>query len=383
MQPDDSLDFEHKMRMRYLSYLADQSQLLGALLAKLKSGILDPGEIADLKTRAHKMFGNGTSFGFPAISRAAMDLEDLLSEQQEASPDLLRFHIDRLLEACSDALKPQAAAEPDPNPVTERPVAPAEPATAPAARQPRVLIVDDDPLVRDALADMLSEVADISTASDAGNALAKMLQNRPDLLLLDDRMPGAFSGLELQAKLKTIESLSSVPVIMITASDKSDSVMRALTAGAVDYIMKPFDRAATGKRLRTRVQRMTKSVFIVDDDRIICEMLTRKFTAAGYSVTVFGDGLSALDAIVETPPSLVVLDTMLPGLNGNQILQKIRQIAGLGDLPVVVLSARRQERDIVGSFDLGATDYIVKPFNPQELVARCVRLLETQVRGAT
>ena len=374
MQTADKKDFQDAMTGRYLADLAGQETLFRDMLEQTRDGTISPEQVADLRNRSHKLAGNGATFGFPDISKTAAALEDALMAGTP-SQDEVAFCLDALIDACTathvSAPAPVFKSKAETTASAEAPKAP--PATS---GRPKVLIVDDDPYARDALAGLLLSQAEISTAADAEQALAKMQNERPDLLLLDDQMPGALTGLQLQERIRQIDALKDLPIVMITASQNSDSVMRALSAGAVDYIVKPFDAEKVGERLRTRMQRLSKIVYIVDDDQAICDLLSRKLSAAGYKLRVFNDGLDALTAIMETPPALVVLDKMLPGLDGNMVLQKVREHEELRDLPVVVLSARRQERDIVSGFDLGATDYVVKPFNPQELIARCVRLLD-------
>ena len=375
MQSAERKDFQDAMTGRYLTDLYGQEEVFRGMLDALRRGALSAEHAVDLRNRAHKLAGNGATFGFADISKTAAALEGALMASP-VSRDEVAFRLDALVDACTAAHV--TAPAPVIKPRTETGVPAAEPETPPAPTGlPKVLVVDDDAHVRDTLAGLLLREAEINTAGDAEQALAMMNDDRPDLLLLDDQMPGAFTGLQLQEKLRQIDTLKDLPIVMITASQKSDSVMRALSAGAVDYIVKPFDTEKVGERLRTRIQRLSKTVFIVDDDQAICDLLWRKFSAAGYKPRVFTDGLDALTAIMDTPPALVVLDKMLPGIDGNMVLQKIREKQDLHDLPVVVLSARRQERDIVSGFDIGATDYVVKPFNPQELIARCVRLLDT------
>jgi len=376
-------DFLKELNGRYLAGLSEQESLFKSLADTARAGRLAAEELADLRHRSHKLAGSGATYGFPDVSRTAAAMENALESEVAASKHMLVFHLDNLIDACIAAHTSSPKA-------FERPAAaPAEasgPDTKPAqkqSRRPRVLIVDDDPHARDALVGLLLGEAEISTASDAGEAFATMLENRPDLLLLDDRMPGELTGLMLQEKIRRTDSLRSIAVVMITASDASDSVMRALTAGAVDYIVKPFNTDRVGERLRTRLHRLSKSVLIVDDDPAICDLLSRKFASAGYGTKAAEDGLSAFDWIIKEHPNLVVLDKMLPGLDGAMVLQKMRKDAELDDIPVVMLSARRQERDVLSGFDLGAADYVTKPFNPRELVARCVRLLDAQSDAAS
>ncbi|MDQ3858940.1 MAG: response regulator transcription factor [Actinomycetota bacterium] len=111
---------------------------------------------------------------------------------------------------------------------------------------------------------------------------------------------------------------------------------------------------------------MTK-VLVVDDEPIVREVVVRYLEREGYRTREAGDGETARRIIVEEPPSLVVLDVMLPGIDG---LDLCRWIRARHDLPVILLTARGEEADRIVGLELGADDYVTKPFSPRELAAR-------------
>jgi len=109
------------------------------------------------------------------------------------------------------------------------------------------------------------------------------------------------------------------------------------------------------------------SILVVDDEPTVREVVANYLRRDGHAVTETGDGAEALDLVEEDRFDLVVLDMMLPGVNGLDILRRIRQS---GELPVIMLTARAEESDRVAGLELGADDYVVKPFSPRELAAR-------------
>ncbi|TYC06728.1 response regulator transcription factor [Micromonospora sp. WP24] len=113
---------------------------------------------------------------------------------------------------------------------------------------------------------------------------------------------------------------------------------------------------------------MSQRVLVVDDDRTVSDVVCRYLEHAGYEVDHVGDGLAALDAVRERRPHLVVLDLMLPGLDGLQVCRRLRQ--GSDGVPIIMLTARGDEADRVLGLQLGADDYLGKPFSPRELVLR-------------
>ena len=117
-------------------------------------------------------------------------------------------------------------------------------------------------------------------------------------------------------------------------------------------------------------------VLLLEDDDSLRRLLTHKLESSGYETTALSDGRECWAFLNdEEPPDLVLLDVMVPGLDGFRLLGRIRNDDRLEDVPVIVLTARGREEDIVKGFDLGADDYVTKPFSPATLVARVRRLL--------
>jgi DNA-binding response OmpR family regulator len=113
-------------------------------------------------------------------------------------------------------------------------------------------------------------------------------------------------------------------------------------------------------------------ILVVDDDRTVGDVVARYLQRDGHKVVVVTDGLTALDEATLSPPDLVILDLMLPGLPGLEVFSRLREI---GPLPVIMLTARTDEGDRVAGLELGADDYVTKPFSPRELVLRVSAVL--------
>jgi DNA-binding response OmpR family regulator len=120
---------------------------------------------------------------------------------------------------------------------------------------------------------------------------------------------------------------------------------------------------------------MARTILICDDDELLVELLSFRLSAKGYGVLIARDGAEAVEVATSERPDAILLDNMMPVLDGQQVLRRLRQAPETADIPVIMLTARRQESDIVGAFELGANDYLVKPFIPEELMTRLARLL--------
>lgn len=118
-----------------------------------------------------------------------------------------------------------------------------------------------------------------------------------------------------------------------------------------------------------------KRIQVIEDDPDIVELLRYNLTQEGYQVSSNGDGISGLAQLRKTPPDLLVLDLMLPKLSGLEICKEIRRDQKLERLPIIMLTARGEEADRVSGLELGADDYVTKPFSPREFVARVKAIL--------
>ncbi len=116
-------------------------------------------------------------------------------------------------------------------------------------------------------------------------------------------------------------------------------------------------------------------ILIVEDEPAICEMLTFALADSGYVCEVAGDVRRARSLVADSNPDLIVLDWMLPGQSGIEFARELKRDAGTRDIPVIMLTARTQEADVVTGLDAGADDYIPKPFSPRELAARIKAVL--------
>jgi two-component system OmpR family response regulator len=111
-------------------------------------------------------------------------------------------------------------------------------------------------------------------------------------------------------------------------------------------------------------------VVVADDDPDILDLVIYMLTEAGYDAVGVTDGVAALAAIEANPPRLAILDIMMPGMSGIDVLHKIRASETISDLDVILLTARTRDSDVDVGFAAGASDYVIKPFSPRELLKR-------------
>ena len=116
-------------------------------------------------------------------------------------------------------------------------------------------------------------------------------------------------------------------------------------------------------------------LLVADDDILFRELVRLKLEAVGHQVHMAADGYVALTAACALKPDLLILDNMMPVMTGPEVLREIRRMPDMLDIPVIILSARSREEDIVAALKAGAADYLTKPFIPDELTIRTRRIL--------
>ncbi len=132
---------------------------------------------------------------------------------------------------------------------------------------------------------------------------------------------------------------------------------------------------ARGKVILRAMAAPEAHVLVVDDERDITALVAYHLAKAGYRVSTAGTGVAALEAVASEPPDLIVLDLMLPGRSGYDVLTEVRRREETREIGVIVLTARRDETDRIKGLAGGADDYLTKPFSPEELVLRVAAVL--------
>jgi CheY-like chemotaxis protein/two-component sensor histidine kinase len=212
------------------------------------------------------------------------------------------------------------------------------PAPATTGQAGRVLVIDDDPVIQDLMRTFLSKEGYQVTVAGSGEEGLKLARDvRPDVVTLDVAMP-RMDGWSVLTEMKADPSLSEIPVILLTMVDNK-SMGYAL--GAAEYMTKPINRerllTLLGKYGRLRD---THAVLIAEDDADTRGVLKSTFEKDGWKVEVAENGLIALDQARRALPGLVLLDLMMPEMDGFAFLEQFRRIPDARSIPVIVLTAK-------------------------------------------
>lgn len=123
---------------------------------------------------------------------------------------------------------------------------------------------------------------------------------------------------------------------------------------------------------------MSKKILVVDDEKHIVRLVQINLQKAGYEVTTAGNGREALESVDKEQPDLIVMDVMMPEMDGFAALQKLKEDPKTAEIPVIMLTAKAQDEDVFKGWKSGADLYLTKPFNPAELLTFVKRIFESQ-----
>lgn len=215
--------------------------------------------------------------------------------------------------------------------------------------------------------------------AEIGMDLAK--KHHPDLILMDIQLPG-LDGLAATRMLKQDMNLRDIPIVALTSYAMEGDQEKAIAAGCKGYITKPIDTrsfldtvAGFVRFTRTQTKSRKKKILIVDDDHLNVKLLVTMFTGSDYEILKAYDGEDALDVIGRENPDLILLDIMMPKIDGYRVLEILKSSSNTHDVPVIMITALDSVEEKVRGLEAGADEFLNKPVNKPELLARVKSLL--------
>lgn len=241
----------------------------------------------------------------------------------------------------------------------------------------KVILIEDNLFLSDIITKKLSfHGADITRYSNGLEGLAGVRSSNPDLVLLDIAMP-VMNGYEVLQVMYAEKLTEKIPVIVISNSGQPVEIERVKQLGVRDYLVKAnfepsevldkvFDVLGVGRSESSTAGGETDAyekgikVMVVEDDPLLRNLLSVKLAKSGCPHMFSSDGSEAVDLIRQYQPNVVVLDLMLPGKTGFEILEELKADDGLKDIPVVIFSNKSSDNEKERAIELGAANYFVK-----------------------
>jgi GAF domain-containing protein/DNA-binding response OmpR family regulator len=245
-----------------------------------------------------------------------------------------------------------------------------------AAQAPRILVVDDDPTVRELVARHLERAGfAVTTAKGGQDGLRLARELRPAAVTLDIMMPD-IDGWTVLAAMKGDPALSHIPVVLMTIVEEKN---RGYALGAADYLVKPVDRGKLVAALRHICGASAGRVLLIDDDDVVRRGVRLALEPIGWHVTEAENGRIALDALATSRPDVIILDLMMPRMNGFEFLDEMRARAEWRDIPVVIITAKdltEADRNRLN----GGVEHIIQKSERDEMLRRLTSELSKWVK---
>lgn len=373
------------IQLRFVGNLIEYLKLFEGLDARLRQEGGLPDDLEHYRNQIHKLAGSAKTFGFPELNSQASDVERLLVRIIDDEPlEAVKKDLKTALAAFLDEARAITSAHAPKAVEAAAPTAEAAPATAQEFDY-NIVVVDDDELVRDLVKNGLSLEKCRITPAENGTSVLEYLEKtkryslltKPDLIVLDVNMPD-INGFEVLEKLKADPEFQAIPVTMLTRRNEDETVMKAFSSGAVDYITKPFEVPELASRIMSALKRQRRKVLIADDDELITDLLRHRFFLMGYTVLVARTGNEALARLRSEQPDIALIELSLSGMHGMDVLKQGKASRVSRNIPIVMLAETGEKENVIAALDSGAHDFIPKPFDIDELAARVAGILRRQ-----
>jgi len=383
---------EHRRAVQnYMDYLAEARPKFKAALSALENRVMPADVRMAAKGMAHKIAGNALMYGFPELGDHASDLENFLVSDIENNQTLGQSLCLKVIQKIDDIREQVNMPEPaifesetfqhDPTPDRWKTGSIETEGYGVNRQMPSVLIVHRNAEIRSSFLTSLAAHHNVILAESAHQAMAVTVNNSPDIIITEQIL-GDMSGTDMTRFVRNVESLANTPIIMIMNSDKPEDIVAAVQAGVTDCFELNSDIGPIVSHIRNLLQKTQNHVLIIDDDRAVRDLLKSRFEANGLRVDTASDGIEGLEFLRGQIPDLIILDRMMPRLEGGAVLYQIQQEVNLKSIPVMLVTAMTNKDDVITWLERGATDYITKPFNPDEVVLRAMRHLRVQKNAA-
>ena len=248
----------------------------------------------------------------------------------------------------------------------------------------KLLVVDDSRMIRHALVDALRQnEALVQQAENGALGLRAAQREAFDLVITDVEMP-EMDGYQLCQAIKADPLTRATPVVILTSRDNDEDIERGFDVGADAYASKVGGREEFLEQLNDLLSRIAfrqdQLVLLVEDNDQTRERITRALTDAGFQVASTKSAEQALEELPKRRPNLILSDRDMPGLGGMALCRKVHQNPALADVPFVMMSRNGDQSTMRQALQFGASSFLVKPFNMDQLVLGLEQLLSSQFR---
>jgi CheY-like chemotaxis protein len=214
-------------------------------------------------------------------------------------------------------------------------------------------------------------------AAEGKKAIELAREHHPDLITLDIMMPD-ISGLDVTAVLKNDLDTKDIPILIISVVEEKE---KAQKLGANDFVAKPFTMKVLTEKIDRLLHDAQKTILVVDDDKSLVKSLKYRLEKRGFSIYVAYDGKGALETVKSHPPDLVLLDIVMPEMDGYEVMKALKRKPDTTKIPIVVMTGMENNDGRVKSLSVGAAEFLNKSSGFDKLLKAIESILYSQSGG--
>lgn len=270
----------------------------------------------------------------------------------------------------------------------------------------RILLIDDDSSFCQMIQEILATTScQLTATTDYREGLRRAMTDHPDLIMLDIHMPEV-SGLDLIKQLRNMQSTRHIPVMMVTGDDRMESVHAARQYNAVSYLLKPFkplyllERLGQifGSELISSMQQAslqaqshdtptppvnyrvkTKTLLVIDDEAIIAHLIGDILEDSMLKIESATHAREGLRLAMTSPVDVILMDAHMPEITGLEATEQLKKMRSTRDVPVILMSGQAPEHLEEQARQIGAVDFLAKPFSPGDLIYCLQKALHKEI----
>lgn len=357
----------HRVRGHYADILRRRIIELSHFLQPNGRPQISTAEIESLHMRVYSLVGSAAIYGYNEVSDAARRLDALLNSSVifPGSPEVV-VAVNELVQSCEKALAAETSA-----PQVRASHLKLEWSSA-DQRRPVLLTIDDDPAIQDIVSLLFSDEVDVVAAYNSQDAIEAVRRYAPDLILMDNYMPG-ITGFTLLERLRA--GLSNAPVMMLTAEKQAHAKARATASGVVDYIVKPFEPNELAEKVYEFLNRFRMTVLVASENPTECRQLAGKLRQQGLDVLEATDGKEAVRLANTHIPEMIILDECMAAPTGGSVLGLLNAGKQTRSIPVLYLTVNERGANKSEDYRPDVKSHTVTPFVPADIAARTLEML--------
>ena len=369
----------------YVGYLRDALPVLDSAENRLETQDTSHPDIIRAEVIAHKIKGNAALYDLPQLGELAKRLE--LALKSRAGFDEISVSLTEFNQAVRHIIQTGRFQQTEDICDTPEDVSPevllqnlelAPSRVFTGINNKSALVIFDNPWFEDFLNTYFRDGVEFNFRRSGAEAIQWLAANTPDIIICESDLPDV-PGVTLMQFMRANGGAGKVPFIIAFPDNPDFTVVsEAIAAGAAAIVSNKSDAMQLAEQIQELLSAEVKRVLIIDDDEPVRDVLRNTFERADFKVETATDGMDALGRLGTKLPDLIILDRLMPRMNGEATLRELQASVNTGAVPVIVLTAMDNVGEASKWLMRGASEFIAKPFDPEEVLERARKLLNSK-----